>query len=90
MPEFDMRDQVRMIGARICRFANGNPCLCHERSKPLCKNVLTMALECYELAHKTEMTRQEHNETNKFQESLDHGKVGRSAPAVTKKVRRRG
>ena len=88
MPEFDMRDQVRAIGARICRFANGAPCLCAEKDRPLCKNVREVALELHGLAHKTEMTRQEHNEANRFGETLEHGQTGRKATKSPRRIKR--
>lgn len=41
---------VRQIGARLCRFTNGQPCLCVEKKCQLCKNVGDVAWELYSLA----------------------------------------
>ena len=49
----DKADQIRAIAGEICRFANGG-CLCLERDKPLCRNVMLKAQAIYEICHPTE------------------------------------
>jgi hypothetical protein len=78
--EMGKSDQVRQIGAKICRFANGTPCLCMERGTPLCSNVRQMAIDCWELAHTTEMPREVFNAHNKLQANLDGKPVKKVRP----------
>lgn len=87
MPEMSKSDQVRAIGGKLCRFLNGSPCLCLEKDRPLCTNVRAVAIECWDLAHQTEMTRADHNASNKFGEKLEHGAVGTKSTGP-KKVRK--
>lgn len=89
MPEMSKGDQVRAIGAKLCRFVNGTPCLCLEKDRTLCNNVKTVALECWELAHQVEMSRADWNQVNKFGEKLEHGVTGTSKQTGPKKVRRK-
>jgi len=39
-------EQLRAIGALVCKFANAG-CLCQERDRPLCRNVMARSEEIY-------------------------------------------
>lgn len=65
-------EQVRQIGARLCQFANsGRPCLCHDKNRPLCSNMKALAIEVWDMAHQTEMSRQDWNKSNALTSNLD-------------------
>ncbi len=83
-PEMSKLDQVRAIGAKICRFANGTSCLCLEKDRTLCGNIKAVALECWDLAHQVEMSRPEFNQANKYSEALSRS----GPPKGPKRVRR--
>lgn len=75
----DKSDQVRQIGAKICRFANGSRnCLCMEKGQPLCGNIKVLAVDCWDLAHTTEMPREVFNDHNRLKATLD-GKPAKKA-----------
>lgn len=44
---FTVDEKLRIIGSQVCRHANAG-CLCFERDKPLCENVLKRAKLIYE------------------------------------------
>ena len=74
-------DLIRMMGEKICRFANGQPCLCVEKNRPLCTNVKLVALEAFDIAHLGELTREQWNQTQRLTNELE-------APKGTKRVRK--
>lgn len=39
-------EQLRAIGALVCKFANAG-CLCQERARPMCRNVMARSEEIY-------------------------------------------
>lgn len=44
-------EKIAQIGAAICKFANGG-CLCSEKMKPLCANVIGLATRVSEIAQR--------------------------------------
>lgn len=86
-PEMSKSDQVRLIGAKLCRFTNGTPCLCAERGTLLCQNVKMVALDCWEIAHQAEMTRQEFNDQNRLDANLGGERKVAAVKAPAKKKR---
>lgn len=69
--EMTKGDQIRQIGAKICRYTNGSDCKCMEIGRPLCANVKQLVLDCWDIAHTAEMPREVFNQHNKLQATLD-------------------
>lgn len=80
--EMSQHDQVRMIGELICRFANGQPCLCVEKGGTLCSNVKATAMQVWNIAHLQEMTREQWNQRNRFETGADQKKGAKPKPGA--------